>query len=226
MLSTERALRAALAASVWLIACGTSPEQKEFWRPWYELIDGSVNEPVFDLSVSPADAGSDDRRDGAAPSDGSAGVDQGSMPRSCSLAVTVTTTSAGGRYAPRNVGAIWISDGSDRFIKTLAVWADKRAKYLKRWNEATAAAGTPASRVDAVSSATRTSHGVRTAAWSCTNTAAMPVPDGAYKVCFELTDYDGPGPNSCVAFTKGPAPLTLTPPDSPSFTARRLELVP
>ncbi|MFO0578824.1 MAG: DUF2271 domain-containing protein [Polyangia bacterium] len=228
MVSTKRRL---LLCALLTSACGSPPEQKEFWRPWYELIDGSVNEPPIDLSTPsvPPDAAAG-RPDGAAPSDGSAGPsdlgDLGTMPRPCSLSVTVTTTSAGGRYSPRNIGAIWVSDASDRFIKTLAVWADKRARYLKRWNDATAAAGTPASRVDAISSATKSSHGVRTGTWSCTNTAAMPVPDGDYKVCFELTDYDGQGPYSCVGFTKGPAPFTLTPPDAPSFTARRLELVP
>jgi hypothetical protein len=228
VVSPERTLlsRAALWAGLCLSACGSPPEQKEFWRPWYGLIDGSVNEPVLDLSAPPVDQ-RDGQRDGAVASDGSVGpADQGTMPRPCSLAVTVTTTSAGGRYSPRNIGTIWVSDGSDRFIKTLAVWADKRAKYLKRWNEATAAAGTPASRVDAISSATKTSHGVRTGTWGCTNTASVPVPDGPYKVCFELTDYDGQGPYNCVPFTKGPAAFTLTPPDSPSFTARKLELVP
>lgn len=225
MVSAKQVL---LACALLTSACGSPPEQREFWRPWYELIDGSVNEPPPDLSTplsTPPDAGN--RPDGAALSDGSVGpADLGTMPRSCSLSVTVTTTSAGGRYSPRNIGAIWVSDASDRFIKTLAVWADKRARYLKRWNDATAAAGTPASRVDAISSATKSSHGVRTGTWGCTNTASMPVPDGDYKVCFELTDYDGQGPYHCVAFTKGPAPFSLTPPDAPSFTARRLELVP
>ena len=146
------------------------------------------------------------------------------MPMGCSLQVTVTTVSPGGKYSPRNIGAIWISDGSDRFIKTLNVWADRRAKYLKRWNTATSAAMLPANRVDAISSATKSSHGVRTGTWNCKNTAAMPVADGSYKVCFELTDYDGDGPYNCVPFTKSTAPFTLTPADAPSFTARKLEL--
>src|SRR5689334_10017683 len=123
-----------LAAGVWLMACDPSAATPgEFWRPWYEIADmteptdpGDLAGPAADLA-GPADA----RPPGPA--------DMGTMPGRCSLAVSVTTVSAGGRYSPRNIGAIWISDGSDRFIKTLAIWADKRSKYLKRWNEATTA---------------------------------------------------------------------------------------
>lgn len=125
-----------------------------------------------------------------------------------------------------NFGAIWISDASDRFIKTLNVWANKRAKYLVKWNDATAAAMVPASRTDAISGATMSSHGVRSGTWDCSDLAERPIADGTYKVCFELTDYDGQGPYDCVTFTKGPTPLSLTPADAPSFTARKLELTP
>lgn len=197
-----------------LAACDPQPPAKEFWRPWYELHEddpGTVTPPP-DLGGGRSDSGS------GGP------ADLKPIPGGCTLAVSVTTASAGGKYAPRNIGAIWISDDADRFVKTLAVWADKRVKYLKRWNEVTTAAGKPASRVDAVSSATKTSHGVRTGTWNCTNASSMPVADGAYKVCFELTDYDGQGPYNCVPFTKSPAPFSATPADSPSFTARRLEM--
>lgn len=211
-----------LTAGVWLAACGSPPPPAgEFWRPWYEVADAAVSEPAPDLAVR-VDASSD-------PADlsGMTGTpDLATMPRMCSLAVTATTVSPGGKYSPRNIGAIWINDGGDQFIKTLNVWAERRAKYLKRWNAATAAAMHPADRTDAISSATKSSHGVRTGTWDCTNTASLPVADGAYKVCFELTDYDGDGPYDCVSFTKGPAPVSLTPADVRSFTARKLELTP
>lgn len=203
-----------LGAAAWLAACGGAAEPREFWRPWYERPGADPEPPVVDGGDPGRDAGPG----GAA--------DLRAVPGQCSLAVTVTTTSAGGRYSPRNIGAIWVSDSQDRFIKTLAVWAEKRAKYLQRWNAATAAALMPGSRVDAISSATKSSHGVRSASWNCADTASRLVPDGDYKVCFELTDYDGAGPYSCVSITKGPAPFSITPPDSPSFTARKLELLP
>ena len=195
-------------------ACEGSPDRQEFWRPWYET---GAGDPQPD---TPQDSGTP-----PAPLDGGSGpADLAGAMSACGLSVVVTTSAAGGKYAPRNIGAIWISDGSDRFIKTLNVWADRRAKYLKRWNAATSAAMLPANRVDAISSATKSSHGVRTGTWNCKNTAAMPVADGSYKVCFELTDYDGDGPYNCVPFTKSTAPFTLTPADAPSFTARKLEL--
>lgn len=201
----------ALGAAAWLVSCGGPAEPRELWRPWYER-------PIADPDQPVVDAGTDARSGGT--------VDLRAVPGQCSLAITVTTTSAGGRYSPRNIGAIWVSDGQDRFIKTLAVWAEKRAKYLQRWNAATAAAGMSGNRVDAISSATKSSHGVRSASWNCADSSSRPVSDGSYKVCFELTDYDGPGPYNCVSVTKGPAPFSVTPPDSPSFTARKLELVP
>lgn len=190
----------------------------DFWRPWYEQPRDDAGDPDPPPPPPPPDL--------AGGAVDLASADGSGPPPNCSLAISVTTTSAGGRYAPRNIGAIWISDGSERFIKTVMVWADKRARYLKRWNEVTAAAMAPASRVDAISSATKSTHGLRSAAWNCTNLAGMRVADGAYKVCFELTDYDGTGPNNCVSFVKSPTAATITPPDAPSFTARRLEFSP
>lgn len=202
-----------LGAGAWLASCGEPAEPREFWRPWYERPVVEPDPPIVDAAI-----GTDS---------GSAGMmDLRAAPGQCTLAVTVTTGSAGGRYSPRNIGAIWVADNQDRFIKTLSVWAEKRAKYLQRWNAATAAAMMPGNRVDAISSATKTSHGVRSGSWNCADTSSRPVPDGTYKVCFELTDYDGPGPYNCVSITKGPAPFSITPPDAPSFTGRKLELQP
>lgn len=194
-----------------LAACEGAPGPEELWRPWYEA---PIEEPTDPGPVDPIPDMSNPNTDG------------GPIPGGCTLAVSVTTASAGGRYSPRNIGAIWVSDGSDRFIKTLNVWASQRAKYLKRWNEATLAAKVPGNRTDAISGATKSSHGVRTASWNCTNSAKLPVADGAYKVCFELTDFDGAGPYECIPFSKSPAAVTLTPPDAASFKARRLELSP
>ena len=102
------------------VARGTAPKKP------LELIDAAM--PGADLATMPG-------------TDMATTTPDMAMPMGCSLQVTVTTASPGGKYSPRNIGAIWISDGSDRFIKTLNVWADRRAKYLKRWNAATSAAG-------------------------------------------------------------------------------------
>jgi len=220
-------LRAGLAllCGVELLACDGQPlDQGGFWRPWYDIADGaegSREESAPDLAA---------KLDASRPAPGDLGAlpekDLGPPPRNCSLTVAVTTVTANGKYSPRNIGAIWVSDANARFVKTLSVWAERRVKHLKRWNAATAAAGFPADRTDAISSATKSSHGVRSGTWSCTDVNAKTVADGDYQVCFELTDYDGQGPYDCVPFTKGAAPLTITPADAPSFTNRKLEYAP
>lgn len=222
-----------LLAGLWLVACNTTaPAEGEFWRPWYEVEDAAA--PPDDPQDMAADLASRidlaSRVDLAGPQDLSTlpGTPDLSMPmpQKCTMDISVTTVTPGGKYSPRNIGAIWVSDASDRFIRTLNVWADRRAKYLKRWNDATTAAKVPADRTDAISSATKSSHGLRSGTWNCTDLTATPVPDGTYKICFELTDYDGSGPSDCVSFTKSAAPFSLTPPDVRSFTARKLELKP
>ncbi|MES1171997.1 MAG: DUF2271 domain-containing protein, partial [Bacteroidota bacterium] len=107
------------------------------------------------------------------------------------LKVSVTTKAAGGRYQPDNVGAIWIADSGSKFVKSLYVWAAQRRRELSTWSSATSAAGLANNVVDATTSATMQSHGVRMATWNGTNAAKAVVPDGAYKVCFELRDGNG-----------------------------------
>lgn len=43
---------------------------------------------------------------------------------------TVRTTTPGGNFSPRNIGAIWIEDSNGQFVKTLKRWADRRKQYL------------------------------------------------------------------------------------------------
>lgn len=211
----QRALLAVLCLLLMTLGCSPdSNEPREFWRPWYELADASLPIEVEDLGV----------RDLSVVKDGSA--QDLTTPQGCTLSVSVTTTSTGGKYAPRNIGAIWISDGTGRFVKSLYVWAAQRAKYLRKWNEVTSAASLPASRVDAISSATLGSHGTRSAIWTCTDTSGKQVPDGSYQVCFELTDFDGQGPSDCVSFAKSSAPFSVTAADVASFTKRRLDFTP
>lgn len=46
------------------------------------------------------------------------------------LSVSVTTSSAGGNYTPRNILAIWVEDSSGKFVKTLLVYANARMTHL------------------------------------------------------------------------------------------------
>jgi hypothetical protein len=157
---------------------------------------------------------------GAAPDGGAARVGP------CSLEVSVTTRAVGGKYAPDNIGAIWIADANDKFVKTLDVWASRRIEHLARWGSVTTSAGAPSNTVDAITGATEQAHGVRTATWNCTDYHKKPSPDGAYRVCFELTDSNTGGPVDCVKFDKSTSPLRIAPPDPSTFKKRSIVFTP
>jgi hypothetical protein len=162
--------------------------------------------------------GADAGLGGATGSGGGSGVLTGT------LTVAVTTRSAGGRYEPDNVGAIWIADSGSRFVKSLFVWGSQRRRELTTWTSATAAAGVANNVVDAVTAATMSGHGVRMATWNGTDPRKVLVPDGAYKVCFELRD--GSGQSQCVDFMKTRSPQTLSPADTTTFTKRAIGYAP
>ena len=141
-----------------------------------------------------------------------------------SVMISVTTKAPGGRYQPDNVGAIWIADANTRFVKSLYVWGQQRRGELRQWASATSAAGMANNLVDAVTAATMKSHGARMASWNGTNTSKALVPDGAYKVCFELED--GAQQYQCVDFSKSRSAQTLMPADTAGFTARKITYTP
>jgi hypothetical protein len=160
-------------------------------------------------------------RGGASGTTGTAGNGGG---LSGMLTVSVTTKAAGGRYQPDNVGAIWIADGSTRFVKSLYVWGQQRRRELARWTSATSAAGLSNNLVDAVTAATMHGHGLRMATWNGTDTNRALVPDGTYKVCFELED--GAQQYQCVDFMKSRSPQTVMPANTTSFTSRTIGYTP
>lgn len=132
---------------------------------------------------------------------------------------SVLTHSQGGWYSPRNIGAIWIEDSAGKFIKTLAVWAASRARYLTKF---TSEAGS--SRVDAVTSATLNSHTTHSVTWNLKDVSGNAAPQGAYKLLIEVTDYDGTGKWASVDFMYTGMPMMLTPPDQQYFTGMQLTL--
>jgi hypothetical protein len=50
------------------------------------------------------------------------------------LTLDFTTVNQRGRYAPQNVGAVWIETDAGMFVKTLERWGQIRANHLTRWN--------------------------------------------------------------------------------------------
>jgi len=179
-----------------------------FWMPY---TGGGGAPPDSEMSATSTVAGS-----GGGGAGGGAALAGG-------LVFQFTTVSVDGEYAPKNVGAVWITDGQGAFVKTLELWAAKRAKHLVQWNAASGA-----NIVDAVTGATRKNHGAHEASWDGTNVAGLPVSDGEYQVQVEFTEWNSsssgnpPGPYTSIPFSRGPAPLEILLPDVPGFTAMRL----
>jgi hypothetical protein len=133
-------------------------------------------------------------------------------PALTTLGITVRTTPFGGRYQPRNVGAVWIEDADGGFVKTVKVWARTRRRYLEGWLDASGG-----NVVDAVTGATLSSHVTHQVLWELTDLAGCEVPDGDYQVVMELTDRNGPGALARFPLTKRGDPVTLTPADVATF---------
>ncbi len=139
------------------------------------------------------------------------------------LSVSVTTSSTGGNYAPRNIVAIWIEDNSGKFVKTLLAYANTRITHLNTWQASTLAVAQENNRTDAITGATQSSHGTRTCSWNCTDYTRKLMADGDYKVRMELTDKNSTGNIASFTFTKGPNAQTLTPANVTSFSSVSLK---
>jgi hypothetical protein len=190
---------------------------------------GSAPEPIGGASGDGGRAG----MEGAAGSGGQASAGQGGAGGGSSaggasgagpevasgaLSFSVLTKSLGGKYSPKNVGAIWVSTAQGDFVKTLEVWARTRARYLTRWNREAAA-----NRVDAVSSATLRQHVAHDVSWDLTDVSGGQVAPGDYVIIVEITDHDGTGDDVEVPFTLG-TPQTITPADAAHFVDMSLVL--
>lgn len=140
------------------------------------------------------------------------------MPR---LTVDFTTVTFKGQYAPKNVGAVWITNDQDVFVKTLERWAVKRSKYLVKWK-----AVSGGNTVDAVTGATRSSHGPHSLTWDGTDVSGNLVPDGTYRVYMEFTEKNGAGPWTSIEVVKGASPADITPADIAAFTGQHVTYTP
>lgn len=118
------------------------------------------------------------------------------------VVVDVTTQSQGGRYSPRNIGAVWVENSQGQWVKTLAVWAWIRGRYLRRYLQVNPSNNT----VDAMTSATLRTHQNHKLTWDLTDASGNEVPDGDYSIFIEVTEKDAAGQSASVGFTKGGAP--------------------
>jgi flagellar hook assembly protein FlgD len=142
------------------------------------------------------------------------------------LSFTIRTVSYGGEYAPRNVGAIWITNAtSNLFVKSIKVWASEHRSALVKWM-----ASSGNNTTGAITSATITSHQLHTVSWNGTNVSNAQVADGDYKVNVEFAEHSGttsnPGKYKYLTFTKGPSAVDQTPANETYFTNMHLTWTP
>ena len=135
------------------------------------------------------------------------------------LEFSYNTESLGGRYAPKNVGAVWVSDSSGKLVKSLEVWARTRLRYLTSYASARGSA-----RPDVTATATLTNHKAHTASWDLKDTTGAAVPPGKYTLNAELTDTHMTGKTITVPFDTSAGAATIEPPASPGFTSMKLSL--
>jgi hypothetical protein len=127
------------------------------------------------------------------------------------LTVAFMSVGPGGRYAPRNCGAVWIEDASGKFVKTIERWTAIRERYLSNWTMASGgwgfagfggATGDNADQVDVVTAGTLSRHQMHMSTWNMKNTSGEVVPDGKYSVVVEVSE--GTSGVGRVEFVKGP----------------------
>jgi hypothetical protein len=171
--------------------------------------------------------GAEDDGPGTQPPNELFGADAGSNP-ACpggdtsplsQLHIRVRTTAVGGRYAPRNVGAIWIESGTGTFIKTVERWGSTRARYLTRF---TAASG--GNVVDAITSATLAQHTTHDREWNLKDRSECEIAAGDYRVVIEHTDRNSTGVSIVLPFSKDQSAVTLMPAEATNFHDLVLEL--
>ena len=141
------------------------------------------------------------------------------------LTVTFTSVSQGGRYSPRNVGAVWIETGSGTFVKTFERWAGVRATHLSVWAGASGGwgsffgGGNTEDKADAVSRATLSRHEAHMVTWDMHDLKGQVVPDGKYKIGVEVADDNfATAGSGYVEFEKSPSGTMVMAPDQTPFT--------
>jgi hypothetical protein len=139
------------------------------------------------------------------------------------MTVEVTTVTAGGHYAPWNVGAVWVSDADGRFVKTLRTWGGP----LRLPNASVWRGESGYNAVDAVTGATRSGHGPVEVSWDCTDLAHTPVPASTHWISATFAE------DNAVALEPPPVHVARVPvdpsarleqsfADQPNFTAMRV----
>lgn len=122
------------------------------------------------------------------------------------LTFTATTINQQGTYNPKNIMAIWITNSTGTFVKTLKKMASQRVQYLIQWKT-----NSGSNVTDAITGSTLSNHQTHSVSWNCKNVSQDVVPDGDYKVWIEFTDGDYQGAYTSFTWTKSAVAQSLTP---------------
>ncbi len=132
------------------------------------------------------------------------------------------TKAVGGRYAPDNLVAVWVTDSQGAFVRTLLCRGKRYTRSLRAWMESSHGDTT-----DAVTGATLHTFKKHQVVWDCKNSKGEIVPDGVYRLHIELLDgKTAITPDAHLEITKGPNPAQVRPPDVASFRKITLSYAP
>lgn len=113
---------------------------------------------------------------------------------------------------------MWIARADGAWVKTLALWAGVRLRYLTTYLKANSARDT----TDAMTTATLRQHQQHEVVWDLRDAQEQVVPDGDYRVQVEVTDRAGTGQLLTIPFRKSGEALTVTADDSEFFVGVEL----
>ena len=136
--------------------------------------------------------------------------------RCCALRPSPTCSN--GRYAPKNIGAVWVETSGGQFVKTVERWAAAREQYLYKWKAASggwaiAFFGTPVpDQMDVISGATLNRHQAHNLTWNLKDANGNAVPEGDYRLMIEVTDHESQGDTDSIPFTLGPGAQVVNQP--------------
>ena len=151
-------------------------------------------------------------------------VVQGDSAKQGSVEFSVTTRASRGKYAPRHVLAIWVTDSKGKFVKTLALYARKRLKYLQAWSKQSGG-----NKADAITGATLRQHKAHVVTWDGCDASGKPMPDGEYCIRVEFSDHNKQGPlipAGHIKFKKGSEPVSVDVNKLPCFDKMKVDYKP
>jgi hypothetical protein len=150
-------------------------------------------------------------------------------PTEGTLTVEFTSSRLGGKYGPRNVGAVWVEDTQGHYVRTLELWGgpENRTSVTSWYANACLTDPTLASP-DVLTSATLPGPATHKAHWDTRTFRGKLVADGVYRLSIQLTENQifPEGPQLTVEFEKRRDRWTLSPAAPRGFGSVALEYVP